>query len=39
MIHAYDEIYLEDAMTNLGDDFEYAVLDCHYCEKLTNKCA
>ena len=27
-MHAYDEAYLNDAMINLGDAFEYAVIDC-----------
>ncbi len=30
MIRAYDETYLDDAMNNLGDMFEYAVNDCGY---------
>ena len=30
MIHAYDETYLDDAMNNLGDMFDYAVNDCGY---------
>ena len=29
MIHAYDEIYLDDAMKNLGEAFDYAVNYCH----------
>lgn len=28
MIHAYDEMYLDDAMQNLGEMFDYAVLTC-----------
>ena len=28
MIHAYDELYLEDAMQNLGDALDYAANDC-----------
>ena len=28
MVHAYAEIYLDDAMCNLGDMFAYAVNDC-----------
>ena len=28
MIHAYDEIYLDDAMETLGSAVEYAVLLC-----------
>ncbi len=28
MVHAYAEIYLDDAMCNLGDMFAYAVIDC-----------
>ena len=28
MTHAYDEIYLDDAMDNLGTAVEYAVLNC-----------
>ena len=27
-MHAYDEAYLNDAMINLGDAFEYATIDC-----------
>ncbi len=30
MIHAYEETYLDDAMNNLGDMFDYAVNDCSY---------
>ena len=30
MIRAYDETYLDDAMNNLGDMFDYAVIDCGY---------
>ena len=30
MIRAYDETYLDDAMNNLGDMFDYAVNDCNY---------
>ncbi|MDR1801095.1 MAG: helix-turn-helix domain-containing protein [Lachnospiraceae bacterium] len=30
MMHAYDETYLDDAMNNLGDMFDYAVNDCGY---------
>jgi hypothetical protein len=30
MTHAYDETYLDDAMNNLGDMFDYAVNDCGY---------
>ena len=29
MIHAYDELYLNDAMRNLGEAFDYAVNQCH----------
>lgn len=29
MTHAYNDIYLEDAMTNLGEAVEYAVLCCN----------
>ena len=29
MIHAYDKMYLEDAMRNLGEAFDYAVNGCH----------
>ena len=28
MIHAYDSMYLEDAMQNLGDAFDYAANEC-----------
>ena len=28
MLHAYDEIYLDDAMRNLGDAFDYAANNC-----------
>lgn len=28
MTHAYEETYLEDAMNNLGDMFDYAINDC-----------
>ena len=28
MMHAYDEKYLDDAMQNLGEAFDYAVNDC-----------
>ena len=28
MTHAYDELYLEDAMQNLGDALDYAANDC-----------
>jgi len=30
MIHAYAETYLDDAMNNLGDMFDYVVYDCGY---------
>ncbi|MDR3295913.1 MAG: helix-turn-helix domain-containing protein [Clostridiales Family XIII bacterium] len=30
MTRAYDETYLDDAMNNLGDMFDYAVNDCGY---------
>ena len=30
MTNAYDETYLNDAMNNLGDMFDYAVNDCGY---------
>ena len=30
MMRAYEEIYLDDAMNNLGDMFDYAVNDCGY---------
>ncbi len=30
MTNAYSELYLDDAMHNLGDMVEYAVLDCGY---------
>jgi Predicted transcriptional regulators len=30
MIHAYNEMYLDNAMENLGDMFDYAVNDCGY---------
>ena len=30
MTHAYAETYLDDAMNNLGDMFDYAVYDCKY---------
>jgi len=30
MTYAYDETYLDDAMNNLGDMFDYAVNDCGY---------
>ncbi len=30
MVHAYAEIYLDDAMCNLGDMFDYAVNECGY---------
>ena len=30
MTHAYSELYLDDAMQNLGDMVEYAVCDCGY---------
>ena len=29
MTHAYNEIYLDDAMENLGSAFEYATLFCN----------
>lgn len=29
MIHAYPEMYLNRAMTNLGDAFDYAINDCN----------
>ena len=29
-MNAYDEMYLDDAMNNLGDMFDYAVGDCGY---------
>lgn len=28
MIYAYDEMYLDDAMENLGEMLDYAVLAC-----------
>ena len=32
---AYDESYLDDAMDNLGDMFDYAIIDCGYnCEEF-----
>lgn len=35
MIHAYSELYLDDAMDNLGSMMEYAVCDCGYdCEQF-----
>ena len=35
MTRAYDETYLDDAMNNLGDMFDYAVNDCGYgCEEF-----
>ena len=30
MPHAYNELYLEDAMQNLGDMLDYALIDCNY---------
>ena len=30
MMHAYSELYLDDAMLALGDMFEYAICDCGY---------
>ena len=30
MTHAYNELYLDDAMKNLGDMVHYAVADCGY---------
>lgn len=30
MIHAYEETYLNDAMNNLGDMFDYAICDLKY---------
>ena len=30
MTNAYSELYLDDAMQNLGDMVEYAVCDCGY---------
>jgi DNA-binding XRE family transcriptional regulator len=30
MTGAYDQIYLDDAMNNLGDMFDYAVVDCGF---------
>lgn len=30
MTHAYNEMYLEDAMDNLADMLDYACLDCGY---------
>jgi hypothetical protein len=30
MTRAYEETYLDDAMNNLGDMFDYAVIDCGY---------
>ena len=30
MMHAYNELYLNDAMNNLGNMMEYAVYDCGY---------
>ncbi|MBP5598939.1 MAG: helix-turn-helix transcriptional regulator [Lachnospiraceae bacterium] len=35
MIHAYNEIYLFDAMQNLGEMFEYAHDACHVAPDLT----
>ena len=29
MTHAYDEIYLTEAMSNLGEAFDYASEVCH----------
>lgn len=29
MIHAYNKIYLDDAMHNLGEMFDYAQNSCH----------
>ncbi len=29
-IHAYNESYLDDAMQNLGDMLDYALVDCGY---------
>lgn len=28
MTHAYSELYIEDAMENLGEMFDYAIVDC-----------
>ncbi len=30
MIHAYNESYLDDAMQNMGDMLDYALVDCGY---------
>ena len=30
MAHAYSESYLDDAMQNLGDMLDYAIVDCGY---------
>ena len=35
MVHAYNEIYLFDAMQNLGEMFEYAHDACHVAPDLT----
>ena len=29
MTRAYNELYLEDAMRNMGAMLDYAVLECH----------
>lgn len=34
MTHAYSELYLDNAMCNLGDMMEYAVRDCHYTPEI-----
>ena len=30
MTHAYSKSYLDDAMQNLGDMLDYAIVDCGY---------
>ena len=30
MMHAYPETYLNDAMNNLGNMFDYGLVDLHY---------
>ena len=30
MTHAYNELYLDDAMLALGDMLEFAICDCGY---------
>ena len=30
MMHAYPETYLNDAMDNLGNMFDYGIVDLHY---------